>query len=115
MKNEVNIDFLNLDNKKVVYPRVNKKKALEYVLVDDKTKWEINKFGVKEPKNGKIINEETIDLLIIPALARNNNNYRLGYGAGYYDRYLKDNYPLYTIGVIFDNMSDFIEDFWDIK
>ena len=37
----------------MVYPRVNKKKALEYVLVDDKTKWEINKFGVKEPKNGK--------------------------------------------------------------
>lgn len=116
MKTEVNIDFLNLDNKKVVYPRVNKKKALEYVLVDDKTKWEINKFGVKEPKNGKIINEETIDLLIIPALARNNSNYRLGYGAGHYDRYLKDNYPLYTIGVIFDNYTvDFIEDFWDIK
>ena len=34
----------------------------------------------------------------------------------YYDRYLKDNYPLYTIGVIFDNYTlDFIEDIWDIK
>jgi|SRR5690554_4174648 len=116
MQNEVNINFLNLENKDVVYPRVNKEKVLEYVLIDEKTKWEINKFGVKEPKNGKIINNQTIDLLIIPALARNNNDYRLGYGAGFYDKYLKNNYPLYTIGVIFDNYTiDFIEDVWDIK
>lgn len=116
IQNEVNIELLDLTNKNILFPRINKKtNKLEFVLIDDKTKWEISKFGIKEPINGKIINN-SIDLLIIPCLARNNNNYRLGYGAGYYDRFLKEFHPLYTIGVLFDNYTlDFIEDRWDIK
>lgn len=116
MQNEVNIHLIDLEGKTVLYPRVNKNKQLEYVITNNKTKWEINKFGVKEPINGKIINNQDIDLLLIPALARNNSDYRLGYGAGFYDKFLKNNYPLYTIGIIFDNYTiDFVEDVWDIK
>lgn len=46
-------------------------------------------FHTKEPvcnNCSKII----IDMVIIPALACDNNNYRLGYGGGYYDRFLTD-------------------------
>lgn len=115
IQNEVDIKGLNLFGKVVLYPRINKNKRLEFVEVNNKTKWKKSKFGVLEPKNGKIINDK-IDLLIIPSLAKNNNNYRLGYGAGYYDMFLSEYYPLYTMGVIFDNLEiDFIEDNWDIK
>lgn len=115
IENEVNIKDLNLEGKIVLYPRINKQRMLEFVQVTNKTKWKKSKFGVLEPINGKIINDQ-IDLLIIPSLARNNNNYRLGYGAGYYDQFLSKNYPLYTMGIIFDNYTiDFIEDNWDIQ
>jgi 5-formyltetrahydrofolate cyclo-ligase len=46
-------------------------------------------FKTKEPKT-KPIKKDLIDLAIIPALAVDKNNYRLGYGGGYYDRLLKN-------------------------
>jgi|SRR5690625_695729 len=115
IKGEVNINYLNLNNKKVLFPKINKNNQLDFLLISNKTKWEINKYGIKEPKNGKIMNEE-IDLLIIPSLAKNSNNYRLGYGKGYYDKFIKKYYPLYTMGILFDNYTlEFVSDIWDMK
>lgn len=115
IQNEVNIDGLNLKGKTVLYPKINNNNELDFYLTNNKTKWEINKYGIKEPKSGKIMNED-IDLLIIPALARNSNNYRLGYGKGYYDKFIKKHYPLYKIGVLFDNYTiEFVSDIWDMK
>ena len=46
---------------------------------------------IPEPKDScPIISKEKIDLVLVPCLAANKEGYRLGYGAGYYDRYLKD-------------------------
>lgn len=44
-------------------------------------------FGVYEPKSGMKTNIIP-DLIIVPALSVDKNNYRLGYGKGYYDRFL---------------------------
>lgn len=49
-----------------------------------------NKFGIFEP-NGKAIVPEARDLIILPALMVDKKGYRIGYGGGYYDRYLNDN------------------------
>lgn len=115
IKSEVNIKELNLKGKKVLYPKINNNNELDFYLINKNTKWEINKFGIKEPINGKIMNED-IDLLIIPALAKNEENYRLGYGKGYYDKFIKRYYPLYKIGIIFDNITlKFVSDIWDMK
>lgn len=44
-------------------------------------------FKTKEPTT-ESVEKDLIDLVIVPALAVDKNNYRLGYGGGYYDRFL---------------------------
>ncbi len=46
-------------------------------------------FKTKEPVTDAV-EKELIDLVIVPALAVDKNNYRLGYGGGFYDRFLAE-------------------------
>lgn len=110
--NEVDLSNLKHPNAKFAYPKIVNN-TLEFVLVNKKTKWKSNIYGIKEPINGKIV--KTIDLLLIPCLAKNKNNYRLGYGKGYYDKYLSQNKPLHKVGILFDNLEyNFNEEIFDI-
>ena len=45
----------------------------------------VNKFGILEPQKTKF---NTPNLILLPILAFDKNKYRLGYGKGFYDRYL---------------------------
>ena len=62
----------------------------------------INKFGVLEPTKTKVY---VPDVIIVPVLSYDKEKYRLGYGKGFYDRYLNkylkkfDN--ILTVGVAF--------------
>ena len=63
----------------------------------------VNKFGILEPlKNGKNVVPQ---VMILPLLSFDNNKNRLGYGKGYYDKflnkYIKKNRNIITIGVAF--------------
>lgn len=47
--------------------------------------------GIPAPAaSSKTVKPEDIDLILVPCLACNKEGYRLGYGGGYYDRYLRD-------------------------
>ena len=58
----------------------------------------VNKFGMLEPKKSEI---KIPDVALIPILAFDIQKYRLGYGKGYYDRYLKKFKNILTVGVAF--------------
>ncbi|TRZ45848.1 5-formyltetrahydrofolate cyclo-ligase [Robertkochia solimangrovi] len=61
---------------------------LEHILLTDNTKISINNYGIPEPVNGIAISPENIDVVFIPLLAYDEHGNRIGYGKGFYDRFL---------------------------
>ena len=48
-------------------------------------------FGIWEPDLGcRLVEKETVDLVLVPAVCYDRRGYRLGFGGGYYDRWLAD-------------------------
>jgi 5-formyltetrahydrofolate cyclo-ligase len=70
----------------------------------------VGEFGILEPHPDlPLIDLNAIDLILIPAVACDRSGYRLGYGGGFYDRWLSDRHgaKAYRAGIVF---SDF---FWE--
>ncbi|EEI70218.1 MAG: 5-formyltetrahydrofolate cyclo-ligase [Lentilactobacillus hilgardii] len=84
------IDFALSNGKKVVVPRTLPHRQMEFVLFDDSTQLAITKFGTREPIGGSVVSKSAIDILVVPGLAFSRNHYRVGFGGGYYDRFLTD-------------------------
>jgi 5-formyltetrahydrofolate cyclo-ligase len=59
------------------------------------------RFRIFEPPRSLRDIEETIDLLIIPGIAFDKYGYRIGYGKGYYDRFIEHNECPFSIGLGF--------------
>lgn len=57
-------------------------------MYDENTVMETNIWGIAEPAAGEPIDASTIDLVLVPLLAFDDRGYRVGYGKGYYDRFL---------------------------
>ena len=101
MRNELDLMHLQKDPHKIFcFPKVEGNNLVFYE-VDQHTTFEKSRFGVFEPTNAQPI-KQPIDLLIVPALAISKEKHRIGYGKGFYDRYIEKNKPKYTLGVIYD-------------
>lgn len=75
--------------KKVLFPRIRKEeKELEFVPVQRMEELELGPFGILSPpyKEGIV---ELSEFLVIPGVAYDLKGGRLGYGGGFYDRYLQ--------------------------
>ncbi|MBU0615096.1 MAG: 5-formyltetrahydrofolate cyclo-ligase [Nanoarchaeota archaeon] len=100
--NEVNtLEMIKeaLAEKIVAVPIVQENDIVASVIKDIKELDSANKFGIKEPS---FINSiEKIDLVIVPGLAFDRQGYRLGFGKGYYDKFLSK-LSTKTIGICFD-------------
>lgn len=50
----------------------------------------VNKFGIPEPKSKCILKDKSlIDVVVVPAVVFDREGYRIGFGGGYYDKFLK--------------------------
>ena len=77
---------------------------IEFIKYDLNDKLIDGPFNTKEP-NGNSVNRDLIDCYIIPCVAISKNNQRIGYGKGYYDRYL-NGYKGYKIGICYKEYGD---------
>ena len=104
MGNEVNVLSLVSDNKQFCFPKVEKDGIHFYVSQDFNT-FTRSPFGVLEPTCGELCDHK-IDYMLVPALAISASLYRVGYGKGYYDRFLSIRRPNHVIGVAYDFQLD---------
>lgn len=87
-------------------------------LLEDETKLVANNWGVLEPISGISVDEEKIDLVLVPLLVVDTRGNRVGYGKGFYDRFLQKCRPnVRTIGISFFEPVELISDIgeWDVR
>ncbi len=62
--------------------------SMKHFLLTDDTLIKENKMGIPEPVNGFEVGEDRIDVVFVPLLAFDKLGNRVGYGKGFYDRFL---------------------------
>lgn len=88
-------------DKIVCLPVCLEKNNMIFVKINRFTVYSNNRYNIKEPFYNKTNIISNKGLMILPIIAA-YNKYRLGYGGGYYDRYLADKPFIYTIGIGYD-------------
>jgi len=74
---------------RVCFPKTDfAQTKLQAVEVGKDTSFETNHAGIGEPVDGELIYPEELDMVFVPLLAYDKRGYRVGYGKGFYDRYL---------------------------
>jgi 5-formyltetrahydrofolate cyclo-ligase len=64
--------------------------TMQAIATDIDTPFEKTKLNIHEPDKGDIVPPGEIDLVFVPLLAVDGNGYRVGYGRGFYDKYLSE-------------------------
>ena len=61
---------------------------MQSVQTDDDTRFRKNGYGLYEPEDGVVVNPAGVDMIFVPLLSFDKMGFRVGYGKGFYDRYL---------------------------
>ena len=94
------IDQALKDGKKVLIPKTYPKGRMEFVVYNPQ-QFKKTSFGLLEPQGDlEVVDASQIDLIHVPGLAFTREGYRIGYGGGYYDRYL-ENFAGQTMSTIY--------------
>ena len=73
-------------NYSIALPKIKKNFQMDFFNWSTKDPLTINKYGIPEPISDKVIYP---NILLVPLVAFDNNRNRIGYGGGFYDRYIK--------------------------
>lgn len=102
------------DGKTLVAPVCLEKGLMEAFRFDDIHSLTPSAMGILEPPKTNLVLPENIDFIIVPGCAFTEEGYRLGYGGGYYDRFLPKTNAT-TCGFFYEALkTDFTPDETDI-
>lgn len=118
-KNEINTNFIISqslkDNKNVYCPVLTGNKHELIFKQYNKNNLVKNKFNILEPLYEKQKISDNKTLIVAPALVFNKNKYRIGYGGGYYDNFLKNNEYMASVALCFSSFTENFEpDVFDV-
>lgn len=103
------IDYCLENEIRVALPRCFGGGVMKFYYYDGKSQLEKSKFGIYEPY--EIAENEVMDfentVCIVPALSFDSEGYRLGYGGGFYDRFLAKYEDIISVGICYEmNISE---------
>jgi len=111
LKDEINLlplmDFAKKNGKQVGFPLCEDREGtMTFRLAESLDALESGSFGTKEPKGDAPEILPNGAVIFLPALVIDRQGYRLGYGKGYYDRYLAKyvEFKPFTVGVIYKEL-----------
>ena len=91
-KREIDTSFLKAllrkKGKRIAVPKMAPNRSLHHFLLTDDSQLSPNRWGIPEPIDGERVLPEAIEVVFVPLLAFDEKGYRVGYGGGYYDRFL---------------------------
>lgn len=86
-------------------------REMSHFLLTDNTKVVKNEYNIPEPVNGLPVPTEMIDVVFVPLLAYDKQGNRVGYGKGFYDKFLSQCKPdVIKIGLSFFEPEEQIDD-----
>ena len=89
----------------------------QVAIADFESNMQSGVFGILEPHHDlPLMDLKKVDLILIPAIACDQQGYRLGYGGGFYDRWLPNSSGV-KAGIIFDKfyLDKIPKDIWDVQ
>jgi 5-formyltetrahydrofolate cyclo-ligase len=116
---EVNTEFilhlLSGKDKEIVISKCDFETChLVHFLLTDNTKIKKNQYNIPEPVDGLEVPTSKIDVVFVPLLAFDNAGHRVGYGKGFYDKFLTECKPeTIKIGLSFFEAEEIIEDIFE--
>ena len=91
-KGEVDTSFLRAvvleEGGRIAVPKVEPGRQLSHYILEEDPILKSNTWGVPEPVSGETLKDSEVDAVFLPLLAYDIQGYRVGYGGGYYDRFL---------------------------
>lgn len=106
------VDIVNYcfeNDLKVAIPRCVGKREMKFFYYFKNSVLEKSKYGIYEPvlEKSREVKSFENSLCIVPGLAFDKNGFRLGYGGGFYDKFLNDNPDITTVGICYSrNIAD---------
>lgn len=109
------LNILQAKDKEIVISRSNfETTSMLHFLLTDNTKINKNEYNIPEPINGLPVPTEMIDVVFVPLLAYDKQGNRVGYGKGFYDKFLSECKPnVVKIGLSLFEPEELIEDVFE--